>query len=272
MIRISSDHRGLLDLEQMKSSPLVLIAASSDHKGIEFADASLSLSNHYPEAIRAAGGLAWVLPCEQDGAAIAEAVQRCDGVLLTGGDDITPELYAPRLTPGLRRTVRAEDTQRDLFELLLIDQVFRQRKPLFAICRGHQMLNVALGGTLLVDVATQVPQALNHRRMDRKDEVVHEVLCAEHSLLARLTGRAILWVNSSHHQAVGSIAKPLRATAVSKDGIVESLELAPDLADLSPWLLSVQFHPERLWTRHEEHRTLFRSFVSACARARRRNV
>src|SRR5439155_18638898 len=101
--------------------------------------------------------------------------RRCDGVMLTGGDDVQPKLYANRIPPKLRRTVGAADPARDLSELGLIRELFRQRKPLLAICRGQQMLSVALGGALIVDIARQVPGALDHSRLDRKDKIVHKV-------------------------------------------------------------------------------------------------
>jgi putative glutamine amidotransferase len=164
----------------------------------------------------------------------------------------------------LRRTVAAGPPERDLRELILIDEIFRQRKPLFGICRGHQLINVALGGTLLVDVATQVPGALNHRRIDQKFEVVHEARLTGGSLLARMAGKRKLGVNSTHHQAVGRVAKPLRVTARSEDGIVEGMELKREEAGLLPYLLTVQFHPERLASRHPEHQALFNEFVRAC--------
>src|SRR6185503_7594967 len=126
----------------------------------------------------------------------------CDGVLLTGGDDLQPQIYRKNLSDDLARTVHAANPDRDLFELMLVDEVFRQRKPLLAICRGHQVLNVALGGTLIVDIAAEVPKALNHSRTDKKDKIVHEAKVEAGSLLAQTTGTTTLGVNSSHHQAV----------------------------------------------------------------------
>ena len=251
----------------MKKLPLILIVPSTDPKGIEFSDHSLSLSQKYPEAILAAGGLPWIFPCIPGRPALAEAVRRSAGVMLTGGDDLVPGLYARRLPRAVRATVKATAPARDLFELELLDEVFRQRKPLLAICRGHQMLNVALGGTLFADITLQQPQALNHKQSDRKDQIVHDVACAAGSLLWQIAGGGRLGVNSAHHQAVARTAKPLRATAVSRDGIVECLELAPENAGLLPWMLSSQFHPERLFARHEQHLRVFTEFIRACRQA-----
>jgi putative glutamine amidotransferase len=147
---------------------------------------------------------------------------------------------------------------------------FLQRKPLLCICRGHQILNVALGGTLIADIPLQIPRALNHSRTDRKDQVVHDVACEPGSLMSSIAGKERLGVNSSHHQAVAGLAKPLRATAVSRDGIIEGLELDPADRNMLPYLLAVQFHPERLFARHAEHLELFRTFIRACRRKRRK--
>jgi putative glutamine amidotransferase len=149
-----------------------------------------------------------------------------DGVLLTGGDDICPDLYTKRLPPKVRKTVEKppDGGARDLRELILLDEIFRQRKPLLAICRGHQLLNVSLGGSLIADILLQSPGAMNHARPDKKSEVVHEVRLTEDSLLAKITGKRKMGVNSSHHQAVGNLAAPLQVTARSKDGVVEAME------------------------------------------------
>jgi len=256
----------------MKSPPLILISPSTESKGAEFGDTSISLSENYPRAIMAGGGAPLTLPCTLSRELVAECVRRCDGVLLTGGDDIEPKLYTNKLSPRLRKTLSPVDYERDLRELLLIDEVFRQQKPLLAICRGHQILNVALGGTLVVDIPSQLPKAINHRRLDKGSEVVHEARLTDDSLLAKITGGQTLGVNSTHHQAVARIAKPLRATARSADGVVEGMELRPEAARLLPFLLAVQFHPERLVTRHPEHQKIFSSLTLACDLNRRKSL
>jgi putative glutamine amidotransferase len=251
----------------MVRAPLILISPSIEKRGVEFGDRSISLSEPYPRAVAGAGGIPLTMPVGKSRELVAECVRRCDGVLLTGGDDIQPALYGNGLPARLRRTVSAtpDGGERDLRELILIDEIFRQRKPLLAICRGHQLLNVALGGTLIVDIPTQLPRALNHGRMDRRNEKVHEVRLTRGTLLSRITGRRTLGVNSTHHQAVGRVAEPLEVTASSDDGVVESMELKPEAARLLPFLLAVQFHPERLMDRHPEHRAIFRAFTRACA-------
>jgi len=251
----------------MESAPLVLVSPSIEKKGEEFGDLSSSLSETYQEALIKAGCLPLSLPTTVSRECIAQCVGRCDGVLLTGGEDVNPKIYGNALPASLEKkvTLTPDGGARDFRELLLIDEAFRQRKPLLAICRGHQVLNVALGGTLVADIPSQVPGALNHRRMDKRSQVVHEVRLTENSLLAKIVRKPTLGVNSTHHQAVAKVAAPLAVTARSQDGIAEGLELKPEAAGALPFLLSVQFHPERLANRYAEHQAIFSAFAVACA-------
>ena len=255
----------------MAQPPLILISPSIESEGVEFNDQSISLSEAYPRAVADSGGIPLTMPVGKSRDLVAECVRRSDGVLLTGGDDIEPKLYGNGLPRKLRKTVSTspDGGERDLRELMLIDETFRQRKPLLAICRGHQMLNVALGGTLIVDIPSQLPKALKHNRMDHRSDVVHDVRLTPDSLLAKITTKRTLGVNSTHHQAIGRIAEPLQAIAVSGDGVVEGTELKPPARRLIPFLLTVQFHPERLADRYPEHRAIFRAFVKACVLSRR---
>lgn len=250
----------------MARPPLILVTPSIEKRGVEFHDLSVSLSVKYDFSVTQAGGVPVTAPATSDRALLAECVRRVDGVLLTGGGDINPDLYAPNLPRAIRKTVETtpDGGGRDLRELILIDEIFRQRKPLLAICRGHQLLNVALGGGLIADIRRQIPGALNHQRLDKADKIVHEAPLTGGSLLAKITGRRVLNVNSSHHQAVVKPAEPLTATARARDGIVEAMELKSEASRLLPFLLSVQFHPERLTEKHAEHRAIFSRFVAAC--------
>jgi putative glutamine amidotransferase len=217
----------------MAKPPLILVSPSIEKRGVEFHDLSVSLSVKYDFAVLEAGGIPVTVPTTTDRALLAECVRRVDGVLLTGGDDIEPDLYAPHLPPAVRKTVDTtpDGGGRDLRELMLIEEIFRQRKPVLAVCRGHQLLNVAL---------------------------------TRGSLIANICQKRVLGVNSSHHQAVVEPAEPFVATARSSDGLVEAMELKTGEGTGIPFFLSVQFHPERLTRQHREHRAIFGKFVGAC--------
>ncbi len=246
--------------------PVILVTPCVQKHGAEFSDCSSNLSDQYPGALLSAGGIPWILPCIPNRDMVREAVAHCDGVLLTGGEDINPGLYRARLPGSLRKTVVPTEPQRDLVEIMLIEETCLQKKPLLGICRGHQLLNVAFGGTLLVDIPSQCPGALNHSRLDLKNQIVHDTRLSPDSQMRRIFGSDALGVNSSHHQAIDRLAKPFRATASSPDGIVEAIELKPGERGLFPYLSSVQFHPERLYARHPEFLVFFRHFVEACRR------
>ncbi len=247
--------------------PLILITPHTESQGTELPDPAVSLSSRYADAILAAGGQPVILPCCQEQPIVRDAIARADGVLLSGGDDIAPELYGLEPSADLRSTIVPAEGGRDLFELIVIDEVFRQARPLLAICRGQQMVNVALGGGLIADIARQCPTALQHNRQKERLQPVHDVNIEPGSVLARVVGDVRIRVNSTHHQAVDKIAPPLRVTARSPDGIVEALELAPDHANALPFFLAVQFHPERLFDRYPEHGRIFAAFMDPCGKA-----
>ena len=255
----------------MAKPPLILVSPSVEKRGVEFHDRSVSLSVKYENSVLRAGGIPIIAPSTTSRQILAEVVRHADGVLLTGGDDIHPDLYDRHLPRSVRKTVDVtpDGGGRDWRELVLIDETFRQHKPLLAICRGHQLLNIALGGRLIADIRQQVPGALNHQRMDQSRELVHEVPLTTGSLLAKIVRARTLGVNSSHHQAVLEPAEPLVAVGRTRDGIVEAMELKPEAGRRMPFLLSVQFHPERLTERYAEHRAIFHRFVEACRRRRK---
>ena len=253
----------------MKDAPLILIAPSTQRQGAEMYDYSMSLSDAYCRSVSDQGGIPWIMSCTPSKEVMAECVRRCDGVYLSGGDDIHPSLYRKDLSPELEKTLGLADPQRDLAELMLIDETFRQRKPLLAICRGQQLLNVAFGGGLIVDIGLERPGCINHSRMDMKGEIVHQIALNPGSLMAGIFGKLEIGVNSSHHQAVLEPAGPFEATARCADGIIEAMELKASERKLLPYFLAVQFHPERLTQPHPAFAGLFRSFVAACAAERK---
>jgi putative glutamine amidotransferase len=254
----------------MARLPLILVSPSIEKYGVEFHDLSSSLSIRYQAAIIAAGGIPVVAPATTDRAILAESVRRTDGVLLTGGDDINPGLYShlyqPKLPAKILKTVEQtpDNGARDVRELLLIEEIFRQRKPVLGICRGHQMLHVAFGGRLIVDIRSQLPGALNHQQLEKPLEVVHEATLTPGSLLSKICKTRVLGVNSTHHQAIVEPVEPFVTTARSRDGIVEAMELQRGIE--LPFFLSVQFHPERLVQKHARYRAIFQKFVAACTK------
>jgi len=252
----------------MGRSPLILVTPSVEKHGVEFNDLSTSLSVRYNEALIKAGGVPVACPVTADRAVLARAVERTDGVLLTGGDDINPAIYGDKLSKEVAQTVEMtpDGGMRDLTELLLIEEIFKQHKPLLAICRGHQMLNVAFGGKLVTDIGQQLPGAINHRQIDRPFDLVHEASLTRGSLVYKICKTSVLKMNSTHHQGVLETAEPFSATGRSSDGIVEVMELKSECSDMLPFLLSLQFHPERLRDKHARYRAIFESFVAVCAK------
>jgi putative glutamine amidotransferase len=243
--------------------PTILIAPGTTTAGAEFDDYSISVSDRYLKAVIEAGGLPTVAACTPTENLIAEMVGRVEGVLLSGGADISPKLYLESITDELQRTCGKPDPIRDSFETMLIHETLRQRKPLLAICRGYQMVNIALGGTLIVDLPTQAPSEITHSRMDLTNDVVHPIQIHDGSLLGSILEAKEIGVNSSHHQAVGKLAPGLKVTAKAPDGVVEAIEFCERQ---SSFFLGVQFHPERLTDCLPKFKNIFKSFIAACAR------
>jgi putative glutamine amidotransferase len=187
-----------------------------------------------------------------------------DGLLLTGGDDVAPTRYGEEKHPAVRLVA----PERDEFEISLVHEARKRELPIFAICRGVQVLNVAGGGSLVQDIPTQVTGALEHKQTvppHQPFDLAHEVWLEKDSLLAklmreRLSDTDACEVNSRHHQSVKNLASGFLVSATAPDGVVEAIE---DPA--SGFCLGVQWHPENFW-RTGEFRPLFEGFVEAAGR------
>jgi putative glutamine amidotransferase len=248
----------------MAHKPVILITSSFEAKGAEFDDESCSVSDCYLTSTFDAGGIPWIMPRIPSEALAMESVAVADGLMLTGGDDLQGGLHRSRLAERLAKKCHPPDPKRDALELMLINAALRMRKPIFAICRGHQILNVALGGNLYVDIPSELPRARKHNCSDEKDGLVHDITIEPDSLLGEIVGVKKLAVNSCHHQAIKALSSALRITAASDDGIIEAVELKKKAASPGTFVLSVQFHPERLVTVDPVYARLFERFVAAC--------
>ena len=213
----------------------------------------------YLDSVRRAGGEPTLLQWTDDAAAVADYVSRCDGILFTGGDDIDPARYGQ--TP--HEKLGSVTPERDSFELLLFRAAYESGKPIFAICRGCQLMNVAMGGTLWQDIPSQYPTELPHRPdaagVAGFTQLLHSVSPVSGSRIAAVAGEGELPVNSMHHQAVDRLGEGLAAGCISPDGLIESIELPAHR-----FLMGVQWHPEHLSADAPRQRALFDAFVAAC--------
>ena len=205
----------------------------------------------YSQAIELAGGVPVVLPLTDDTAVLDELLARCHGLLLAGGGDVSEAsgAYGRKLTDAEHQTLSGVDAVRDAMELHLIHRALDTALPILGICRGIQMLNVTLGGTLLPDIP-------NHRN-PKPDALAHRLEWTGRGRLCEVLG-ACEAVNTSHHQAVDRVAPGFEVVARAPDGIVEAIELAG-----ARCVWAVQFHPERLVQVAPEFRRLFETFVTA---------
>jgi putative glutamine amidotransferase len=253
--------------------PLVGISANIESRGASAQD----INETYLSAIYHAGGSPLVIPIPDIGlrgsyAELARGfVRRLDGVLLSGGDDIDAHLYGE---DNLEFNGSFTE-ERDLFEIELCGSAASLKKPILGICRGIQALNVAMGGTLIQDIARQRGDGkpLQHAQKAPSHSPVHAVELAPGSLVAGIllgpgspdAGGTSVRVNSFHHQAIKDVAPDFVISAAAADGIVEAIEPQTPGAEAHPFTIGVQWHPERMWRHHEHARNLFVKFVEACA-------
>jgi putative glutamine amidotransferase len=190
----------------------------------------------YVRAVVRAGGAPLILSPLAGTAHVEELLDALDGIVLTGGEDVDPAHYGHAPHPRLGDV----DAARDAFELALFRGAISRGLPVLAICRGIQLVNVALGGTLWQDIPSERPGALDHSPTSARDDRTHLVQIEPGSRLARALGTNRCTVNSFHHQSIRDLAPGLRVTGRAPDGEIEGVESnEPD-----PWLLAVQWHPE----------------------------
>ena len=212
------------------------------------------LRDDYVRAVEEAGGLPLVLaPGRPEHA--PEFLDRVDALVLTGGADLDPALYGEEAHPTVTRVF----PERDAFEIGLVREAIARDMPTLAICRGHQLLNVATGGTLVQDIPSQVEAATDHDPDAERWECCHDVDVLPGTRLRAILGRERVPVNSFHHQAVKGLGRGLVLSAqASEDGVVEGMEM-PDRR----FVIGVQWHPESFWDRTPGFQPLFESLLRA---------
>jgi putative glutamine amidotransferase len=234
----------------MPYAPFVLVTATTESiRG----RSRVRVNEAYTDALVAVGLIPIILPPIAPVTAAA-AMTDIAGLVLTGGEDVDPHRFGeePRPETG------APHQARDAYEIALARAAYERRVPTLAICRGAQVMNVALGGSLIQDIASQHPSGIDHDQSNKRNDRVHEVEIARPSRLAGIVAAPCIFTNSSHHQAVDRIGDGLRVVARSPDGIVEGVEST----DPAWWMVAVQWHPEELTSTAEDwDRRLFSAFA-----------
>lgn len=214
---------------------------------------SLWMLPGYLEGLRQAGCLPMILPLTKEPEEIDRILTLVDGILLTGGQDVSPELYG-EVPDGTGEICEL----RDAMEGQLLKKAIVLDKPVLGICRGIQFINAALGGSLYQDIPSQHPSSVEHHQSPPYDQPSHEVTLVQGSPLQTLLGQGKLYVNSYHHQAVKQLADGLGVMARSEDGLVEAVR-KPD----QRFLWAVQWHPEFSFRTDEASRQIFAAFARA---------
>lgn len=213
------------------------------------------VNNDYVECIEMAGGIPVLLPVLNDQEQVEEQLRITDGLLLSGGYDVAPDLYGEQPGPYQGFTMRQVDT----YYIQLIRAADRLKKPLLGICKGCQTLNVAFGGTLYQDINIQVPGSFQHSQKAPRGDATHRVHTEEGSFIQEATGEQV-WTNSFHHQSIKDVAKGFAVTARAEDGIVECVERME-----GSFMCGVQWHPEMMAKFGDEGmRNLFCQYVKKC--------
>lgn len=211
------------------------------------------LKRSYHKAAAVSGGVPILLANTTDKSLIKEYVKNIDGLLISGGEDMDPKYF--RQKP--HKSISPSPPERDIFELNMIKYAIKRKIPIFGICRGLQVLNIALGGSLYQDLSCMPQKTLRHADPKETDKMFHKVKVEKRTLLHEIIGKHTIDVNSSHHQTINKIGGRLRAAAYSSDGVIEGLEY-PDYG----FLLAVQWHPEMI-LRRSHSKKLFEAFILA---------
>jgi putative glutamine amidotransferase len=239
------------------SAPLVALTTGAVDRAGRHEQPQARIYGAYISALEDAGLTPVLVTPLHSSSAVRSLLENCAGLVLSGGEDVDPARYGEAPIPELD----AVSAERDALEWLAIDTALARNLPVFGICRGIQVLNVHMGGTLYQDVPAQRPDAVIHEQPEPWGQDAHEIAISENSLLSRIVRGSCIRVNSFHHQAIKDLAPGLAVSARTEDGLIEGVE-----ASSHPWLVGVQWHPERYPANapsaHPD-RLLFRAFADA---------
>jgi putative glutamine amidotransferase len=232
--------------------PIIGVACTKMYFPNNNLDQFFYVGSGYVDGVARTGGIPFLLPLMTiPDAPFRAMVESLDGIILTGGNDPAPHLYGEEPLQGLGEV----EYERDLAELAVIKLAMELKKPILGICRGMQILNVACGGTLIQDIPSQVPGALQHAQKGSRQYGAHKVQL-QPGFIAEALGKTEILVNTSHHQAVKEVAPGFKVTGTAADGVIEAIE------SLDGLYIGVQWHPERMWAHDEIMLKLAEAFVN----------
>ena len=217
-------------------------------------DMRINVHGAYGLSVERSGGVPLVLPYIESEEMIDAFIDLCDGFLFTGGADVEPPYYGE----AKKDTCGETEPNRDKLEMAVLNRALEVGKPILGICRGLQIINVAMGGTLYQDIPTEFETELSHRQTEEQNEPSHPIFIEDGTPLHSVVGKSEMIGNSFHHQAIKTLADGLAVSARASDGIIEAV-YAPD----KKYLRAYQWHPERLY-RIEDNKALFDDFINAC--------
>ncbi|MFA5831440.1 MAG: gamma-glutamyl-gamma-aminobutyrate hydrolase family protein [Candidatus Paceibacterota bacterium] len=251
----------------MKQKPIILV--TSLHKFSEKGEGLLPMAVDpaYLNALYSCGAIPLIVPHGLKENELMKLADMAQGLLIPGGDDIHPKRY--RVSEIHEKSAGISE-ERDELEITFAGIFIEKKKPIFGICRGEQIINVAMGGTLYQDIPSEMQTDIHHEydnqtpKPDRYAAETHDVVFLEKTALASFFPVKKISVNSLHHQAVKDIAPGLRIAAVAPDGVIEAIE-SEDM--LSRWILGVQWHPERTLEKCPENKIIFKKFIERAQKA-----
>lgn len=229
----------------------------------------INVSSDYSDAINASNGIPLLIPIlkDYDSERVKRIVECIDGLLITGGEDIHPQFYNEEVYKSKDNDLMTIDQERDTFELALLKEAILSKLPILGICRGHQLINVAFGGSLYQDISNLCESDINHLApLDNKERLIHSVQIKEDSILMGIFNSSKIEVNSFHHQSIKRIADNFKIIASSQDNVIEAMKY-----NGSQWILGIQWHPEMLFRSDSKQRKIFEVFVDEIKKAKNNN-